>query len=102
MAWNLSVPKDVYLILSVNYSTEINWMLMSKSGRMFFYDQKGKLTKVIEPINEFPDRNADWDNGIDKKNMPEFGSIKENESIITEANGFKNIRYVKGGTDNFV
>lgn len=76
---------------------------MSRTGRMFFYDLNGKLYKVIEPINEFPDRNADWDNGIDKKNMPEVGAIREEDSIITEANGFKNIRYVKsGGTDNFV
>lgn len=69
---------------------------------MFFYDKDGKLIKVIEPISEFPDRNADWDNGIDHKNMPEAGAIKEEDSIITEANGFKNIRYVKGGgTDLF-
>lgn len=76
---------------------------MSNSGRMFFYDKNGKLTKVIEPINEFPDRNADWDNGIDKKNMAEGGSILPEDSIITPENGFTNIRIVKsGGTDSFV
>lgn len=73
---------------------------MSNSGRMFFYDLKGKLTKVIEPINENPDRNSDWKIGV--SNLPKNGSIREEDSIITEANGFKNIRYVKsGGIDSF-
>jgi hypothetical protein len=75
------------------------------SGRYVEYEIKdGKFVpvKVVEPINEFPDRNADWDNGIDKKNLPEGGSIRPEESIITEANGFKNIKTVKGGgTNNF-
>lgn len=74
---------------------------MSKSGRMFFYDLDGKLTKVIEPINEFPERNGDWGK-TDTTNLPIEGSIQEKDSIITEENGFKNIRYVKGGgTDLF-
>jgi len=82
---------------------------MSKSGRMMFYDVNGKLTKVIEPINEHPEHNADWGKGMPNlpkeglRNFPQEGSIREEDSIITEANGFKNIRYVKsGGTDNFV
>lgn len=67
---------------------------------MFFYDKNGKLEKVIEPINEFPERNADWDNGAG--GFASGGGVKEEDSIITEANGFKNIRYVKsGGTDSF-
>lgn len=68
---------------------------------MFFYGKDGKLEKVIEPISPAPDRNAEWTKGM--SNAPVQGAVREEDSIITEANGFKNIRYVKsGGTDNFV
>lgn len=60
--------------------------------REFVYDlETRKLKRVIEPINEHPDRNADWQKGM--SNLPKGGAIKEEDSIITEENGFKNIRY---------
>jgi len=66
---------------------------MSKTGRILIYNLNGKLEKVIEPINEHPERNADWKTGM--SNLPEDGSIKEEDSIITEENGFKNITYIR-------
>ena len=70
---------------------------MSKTGRHTVYKLCLKTrtmipTLVIEPINEHPDRNADWGK-TDTTNLPTGGSIKEKDSIITEANGFKNIKY---------
>lgn len=70
---------------------------MSKTGRILHYDLNGKLKKVVEPINEHPERNADWKIGV--SNLPIDGSIKEEDSIITEENGFTNIHYVKPHTD---
>lgn len=68
---------------------------MSKTGRYGVYDLKtGKLEKVVEPINQHPERNADWGK-TDTTNLPELGAIKEEDSIITEENGFTNIRYVE-------
>lgn len=66
---------------------------MSKTGRYFIYGLDGKLQKVVEPINEHPERNADWKVGV--SNLPIDGSIKEEDSIITKENGFENIHYVK-------
>lgn len=66
---------------------------MSKTGRYGVYNLKtGKLEKVVEPISEVPCRNADWGK-TDTTNLPECGSIQEGDSIITEKNGFKNIKY---------
>ena len=66
---------------------------MSRTGRYSVYDFKtGKLEKVVEPISDHPQRNADWGK-TDTTNLPENGSITESESIITEENGFKKIRY---------
>ena len=75
---------------------------MSNTGRYGVYNMfTGKLEKVVEPINKFPDHNADWGK-TDTTNLPTGGSVSPEESIITEANGFKNIKVVKnGGTDNF-
>lgn len=77
---------------------------MSKTGRYGVYRFAGNklvLESVVEPINEFPDHNADWGK-TDTTNLPTGGSVRPEESIITEANGFKNIKIVKnGGTDNF-
>ncbi len=65
---------------------------MSKTGRYFICDLNGKVEKVVEPINEHPKRNADWKIGV--SNLPTDGSITEEESIITEENGFKNIKRI--------
>ena len=65
---------------------------MSKTGRYFICDLNGKVEKVVEPINEHPERNADWKVGV--SNLLEGGSIKEKDSIITQENGFKNIQYI--------
>lgn len=69
---------------------------MNNTGRYGVYKIVGNkmiLESVVEPINEFPDRNADWGK-TDTTNLPTGGSVTEKESIITEANGFKNIRYI--------
>lgn len=71
--------------------------MMSKTGRYVVFDLDlalGKMTPktVVEPISKIPCRNADWGK-TDTTNLPECGSIVEEDSIITEENGFKNIRY---------
>lgn len=58
----------------------------------------------VEPIGS--SRMADWGsynpstgNIENKKGAGKFtGSVTENESVITESNGFKNIRYVENGS----
>ena len=53
---------------------------MSKTGT-HIVKIKGR-TFIIEPINEFPERNADWTNGgIDRI---KGGAIKPEDSQITE------------------
>lgn len=78
---------------------------MSNTGRYIEYEIRGGKfvpVKVVEPINEFPNHNADWGK-VDTTNLPTGGSVKPEESIITPENGFKNIKTVKnGGTNNFL
>jgi len=70
---------------------------MSYTGRYYttIIDNTGKSrTFCIEPISEFPDRNADWTNGgIDEVTG---GALLPQESLITN-DKFKNIYLLKPG-----
>ena len=71
---------------------------MSKTGRHIIYKldfKSGKMIpeSVVEPISPSPERGGDWGKTGDLSNRPISGAIKEEDSIITEVNGFKNITY---------
>lgn len=71
---------------------------MSNTGRHTIYKldyTKGKMVpeSVVEPITPNPERGGDWGKTGDLSNRPVNGAIREEDSIITEANGFKNITY---------
>ena len=66
---------------------------MSKTGRHRVYDlNTKKLVKVVEVISEHPEHGGDWGH-TDLSNRAKGGSIEEKDSIVTEENGFKNIKY---------
>ena len=61
---------------------------MSKTGRQTVMVE-GR-TFIVEAISDHPDRGGDWGK-TDLSNHPLGGAIMEDESVITEENGFKNI-----------
>jgi len=61
---------------------------MSKTGR--FYIHKEGRTFLVEPISKYAQRNAEWENGIKKSDLPKGGAIHPDDSIITDED-FKNI-----------
>lgn len=67
---------------------------MSKTGR-FYVTHKGR-TFCVEPISKYAERNANWDNGLKKEDMPIGGAIHPNDSIIDDEN-FKNIAILGKG-----
>lgn len=70
---------------------------MSLSGR--YYIRKDGRTFCIEPIHERNEKNTDscFQNGgisgdeIKRHGIAQGGSIREEDSILTKENGFKNI-----------
>jgi hypothetical protein len=74
------------------------------TGRYFYTDLKTGRRFCIEPISARNEKIEDktWTNGgIDQV---KGGSISEEDSIITEENGFKNITYIPAGMspDSFI
>ena len=69
---------------------------MSKTGRFYIKTDSGRIF-CVEPIDDTPDRTIWGDlDPVSKKLTGNYGSkhrgsIKTEESIITEENGFKNI-----------
>jgi len=55
-----------------------------------FYIKKGNRLFYVEPLHNHAERNADWNNGLKKKDMPIGGAIHPNDSKISEEK-FKNI-----------
>lgn len=69
---------------------------MSATGRYTMCLPNGrKLT--VEPIKERVERALDWTNGGIVK--PTGGAVPPEASIITEANGYKNIQIVQNPQD---
>ncbi|HEX7243791.1 MAG TPA: hypothetical protein VF263_26120 [Longimicrobiaceae bacterium] len=77
---------------------------MSTTGRYFYHDARSGRTFCIEPISDRTQKVDDqqWTNGgID----PVLGgAIRQEESIITPENGFRNITLLPAGVspDGFV
>lgn len=76
---------------------------MSHTGR--FYVTIGKRTFCVEPIDKSVGRGSDWGDvdPVTKKLTGSYGekypgAVHPDESIITEANGFKNIVELPAGT----
>ena len=76
-------------------------MKTSETGRYMIIDQKTGRKFMVEPIG---DPHTTWGdiNPATKQVEGDYGdkhkgSIKEDESIITEENGFKNIKILKVG-----
>jgi hypothetical protein len=71
----------------------------TNDGRYTVVDLPTGRKFTVEVIHNRNDRSdGDWTNGgIDK--VKNRGSISEDESIINEENGFKNIGYAKNPTD---
>jgi len=74
---------------------------MSKSGRYFVVDAESGRKFCVEPIGDNHETWGDLD-PVTKKMSGTYGekyqgSIEAQDSIITEANGFKNITTLKPG-----
>jgi hypothetical protein len=76
---------------------------MSKTGRYYIVDQATGRKFCVEPIDNDPYRKIWGDiNPATKKLEGEYGkkdkgSVTDSESVITEANGFKNIITLPAG-----
>lgn len=74
---------------------------MSKTGRYYITDIKTGRKFCVEPIGDPHETWGDLD-PVTKKMTGNYGekypgSIKEEDSIITEDNGFKNITFLSPG-----
>lgn len=67
---------------------------MSKTGT-FYIRHEGRLF-CVEPISKHAGRNADWENGIKKSDLPTGGAIHPDDSVITDKD-FKNIQVLGKG-----
>ncbi len=85
-------------------------MSNNETGRFYIKDLATGRTFCVEPIHERDEKATDiaFTNGgtdgkaVKNKSKIQGGSVSEDESIITEENGFTNIHTFKGSPDGFV
>ena len=70
---------------------------MSQYGIQTVTDLKTGRKFRVEPISKHAERDAEWLNGIKKKDLPIGGAIHPDDSVITEENGYTNIHILKKG-----
>ena len=110
MAWS-SFELTIKLKVMKNKTREIvkNFLVNSdETGKHVVYSPRTGKRYYIEPIGD--GRGGDWGsynpasgNIEHKKGDGKYtGSIKEEDSVITEENGFKNIEVIEGGSPYYL